>query len=147
MLGSRRMPLLVAPGVAVPDRELKWAAVRASGPGGQNVNKVSSKVELRFDFEVSTALSQAVKARLRKLAEHRLDREGRVVIVSQATRNQAQNLGEARARLAALIASALVVPKRRRPTGPTRAAERARVQGKRLLSKKKQIRSQRDGDD
>ena len=139
--------LLVQPGIVVPERELAWTAVRASGPGGQNVNKVSSKVELRFDFEASAALPAAVKARLRALAEHRLDAEGRILITSQVTRNQPQNLTDARQRLAELIAKALVAPKRRRPTRPSRAAKRARVNDKRVQSKKKQSRARKTSDD
>ncbi len=139
--------LEVRPGLVVPDRELSWAAVRASGPGGQNVNKVSSKVELRFDFEASAALSPGVKLRLRQLAQHRLDAEGRILIVSQLTRNQPQNLTDARARLAALIAQALLVPKRRRPTRPTRSAKRARLNDKRAQSQKKQNRATGKSDD
>ena len=108
--------------VSIPARELEWTAVRASGPGGQNVNKVSSKVELRFDFEESEALPASVKTRLRALAQHRLDAEGRILITSQVTRNQPQNLEDARSRLADLIAKAMVVPKRRRPTRPSKAA-------------------------
>jgi ribosome-associated protein len=139
--------LVVHPGIVVPERELAWTAVRASGPGGQNVNKVSSKVELRFDFEASSALPASVKARLRALAEHRLDAEGRILITSQVTRNQPQNLTNARQRLAELIAKALVVPKRRRPTRPSRAAKRARLNDKRVQSKKKQSRARKTSDD
>jgi ribosome-associated protein len=139
--------LVVHPGIIVPERELAWTAVRASGPGGQNVNKVSSKVELRFDFEASSALPASVKARLRALAERRLDAEGRILITSQVTRNQPQNLTDARQRLAELIAKALVVPKRRRPTRPSRAAKRARVNDKRVQSKKKQSRARKTSDD
>jgi ribosome-associated protein len=133
--------------VIIPERELMWVAVRASGPGGQNVNKVSSKVELRFDFEASSALTASVKTRLHELAEHRLDSEGRILIVSQVTRNQPQNLADARQRLADLIARALVVPKRRRATRPSRAAKRARVNDKRVHSKKKQSRARKSIDD
>jgi ribosome-associated protein len=139
--------LEVRPGLVVPGRELSWAAVRASGPGGQNVNKVSSKVELRFDFEASAALAPGVKARLRKLAQHRLDADGCLLITSQLTRNQPQNLADARARLVALITQALVVPKRRRATRPSRAAVRARLSDKRAQSSKKQGRSRRSDDD
>lgn len=124
-----------------------WAAVRSSGPGGQNVNKVSSKVELRFDFEASEALTQSVKARLRALAKHRLDAEDRILIVSQVTRNQPKNLEDARQRLAELIQRALVVPKPRRPTKPSRAAKRARLNDKRAVSAKKQSRTRRASDD
>jgi ribosome-associated protein len=139
--------LEVRPGVTVPERELSWAAVRSSGPGGQNVNKVSSKVELRFDFEASRVLAASVKARLRQLAQNRLDSEGRILIVSQATRNQPQNLTDARARLAALIAQALVVPKRRKATRPSLGAKRARLQNKRAQSQKKQSRARKTHDD
>ena len=139
--------LLVQPGVVIPERELSWAAVRASGPGGQNVNKVSSKVELRFDLEASTALSASVKARLRRLALHRLDADGRILIVSQVTRNQPQNLADARERLAGLIGAALIVPKRRRATRPSAAARRRRASDKRAQSQKKQSRSHKAHDD
>lgn len=139
--------LVVRPNLTVPERELEWVAVRASGPGGQNVNKVSSKVELRFDFEVSEVLSDAAKTRLRGLARHRLDADGRILIVSQVTRNQPQNLQDARQRLAELIAQALVVPKRRRPTKPSKAAKRARVKDKRAHAKKKQSRSRTHHDE
>jgi ribosome-associated protein len=139
--------LLPSVTLTVPARELEWTAVRASGPGGQNVNKVSSKVELRFDFEQSEALSPTIKARLRALAQHRLDAEGRILITSQVTRNQPQNLEDARTRLAELIAKALVTPKRRRPTRPSKAAKRRRVNDKRIQSKKKQSRARKTSDD
>lgn len=139
--------LVVRDGVIVPERELVWAAVRSSGPGGQNVNKVSSKVELRFDFEASTSLSASVKARLRALAQNRLDAEGRILIVSQVTRAQPKNLEDARQRLAELIARALVVPKARRATKPSRASKRARVKDKRVQSAKKQSRTRKLSDD
>jgi ribosome-associated protein len=137
----------VRPDLVIPERELVWAAVRSSGPGGQNVNKVSSKVELRFDFEACSALSVGVKARLRGIAQHRLDAEGRILIVSQVTRNQPHNLADARGRLAELITLALVVPKRRRATRPSRASQRARVTNKRAHAQKKQSRSGRALDD
>jgi ribosome-associated protein len=139
--------LVVRPGITIPERELEWTAVRASGPGGQNVNKVSSKVELRFDFETSSAFGASVKARLRALAQHRLDGDGRILIVSQVTRNQPQNLEDARQRLAELIARALVAPKLRRPTKPSRAAKRRRVDDKRVNSQKKQARARHSNDD
>jgi ribosome-associated protein len=146
--GARNMQdLLVRPGLSIPERELVWAAVRSSGPGGQNVNKVSSKVELRFDFEASVVLANTVKARLRALAANRLDADGRILIVSQVTRNQPQNLEDARQRLAGMIAQALVVPKKRRPTKPSKAAKRRRVENKRVQSKKKQSRAGKTNDD
>jgi ribosome-associated protein len=139
--------LVVSSSVVIPERELTWTAVRASGPGGQNVNKVSSKVELRFDFEESSALMPSVKTRLRALAQHRLDSEGRILITSQVTRNQPQNLEDARARLAELVRQAEVVPKRRRATKPSRAAKAKRVTNKRKNSQKKQSRARAATDD
>jgi ribosome-associated protein len=132
-------PLLVLD-LIIPEAELRWTAVRASGPGGQNVNKVSSKVDLRFDFEHSAALPDALKARLRTRAAARLDAAGRIRIISQLTRNQADNLQDARLKLAELLAAAQVVPKRRRKTKPSRAKKAARVAQKREHSAKKQNR-------
>ena len=126
--------------LSIPAAELEWTAVRSSGPGGQNVNKVSTKVELRFDFVASEVLAAPVKARLARLAAGRLDAEGRIVIVSQATRFQAQNLEDAREKLASLIRAALVAPKRRRPTRPSRAAKERRLDTKRRTSEKKRGR-------
>jgi ribosome-associated protein len=140
------MDLAVKPGVTIPERELVWSAVRSSGPGGQNVNKVASKVELRFDFEASSALTASVKARLRALAQHRLDAEGCILIVSQVTRAQPKNLADARERLADLIRKALVVPKRRKATKPSLAAKRRRVKDKRVNSLKKQSRAKKSDD-
>jgi ribosome-associated protein len=140
------MDLAVKPGVTIPERELVWSAVRSSGPGGQNVNKVASKVELRFDFEASSALTASVKTRLRALAQHRLDAEGSILIVSQVTRAQPKNLADARERLADLIRKALVVPKRRKATKPSLAAKRRRVKDKRVNSLKKQSRAKKSDD-
>ena len=140
------MDLAVKPGVTIPERELVWTAVRSSGPGGQNVNKVASKVELRFDFEASSALTATVKTRLRALAQHRLDAEGCILIVSQVTRTQPKNLADARERLADLVRKALVVPKRRKATKPSLAAKRRRVKDKRVNSLKKQSRAKKSDD-
>jgi ribosome-associated protein len=135
-----RRDLPVAPGLVIPENELSHTAVRASGPGGQNVNKVSSKVELRFGFQTSSVLSDAVKARLRVLALGRLDAEGRIVVTSQVSRSQAHNLEDARGKLASLVERALRAPKRRRKTRPSLSAKRARLDDKRRQSDKKRAR-------
>lgn len=133
-------PLTITSSVAIPDSDLEWTAVRASGPGGQNVNKVSSKVELRFDVQGTRALSAPVKARLAALAGSRMDADGRLLVTSQKTRDQSRNLEDAREKLAALVRSALVPPRPRRPTKPSRAARARRVDDKRKQSEKKQAR-------
>ena len=129
--------------VTIPGVDLSWTAVRSSGPGGQNVNKVASKVDLRFDLDACVVLSGAVKHRLRTMA--RVDAGGRVVITCQTTRNRVRNLAEARERLAELVRRALVEPKHRRKTKPSRAVNRRRLDSKRRQSdKKKQRRFQSD---
>jgi ribosome-associated protein len=137
--------LTVTSALVLPSAELEWTAVRSGGPGGQNVNKVATKVELRFDFARSAVLGAAVRARLAVLARGRLDAEGRLVIVADETRSQARNLELARERLAELVRSALVKPKPRRPTKPSRASKERRLGDKRRESEKKARR--RGGDD
>src|ERR671925_1599949 len=112
--------------VRVPASALSVRAVRASGPGGQNVNKVATKIDLRVDLAAIEGLPDAARARLAALARHRLDAEGRLVVTSQATRNQARNLEDARDKVRALIAAALVRPRPRTPTRPTGAAREQR---------------------
>lgn len=131
---------LVVDQLVIPEAELRWTAVRSSGPGGQNVNKVASKVDLRFDFEESDALSAELKARLRTRVAARLDGEGRLQITSQLTRNQADNLEDARAKLAEILRAAQFTPKKRRKTKPSRAKKAARVAEKRVHAAKKQSR-------
>lgn len=126
--------------VVIPASELSWTAARSSGPGGQNVNKVASKVDLRFDAEASGALTPAVKARLRAIARNRFDKEGRIVVTSQATRDQSRNVEDAREKLAALIRRALVPPKPRKKTRPSRGAKERRLGEKRQRAEKKQAR-------
>jgi ribosome-associated protein len=131
---------LVVLHLVIPEAELRWTAVRASGPGGQNVNKVASKIDLRFDFEHSEALSDQLKARIRVAAAARLDAEGRLQITSQLTRNQPDNLEDAREKLAQILRASTVTPKPRRKTKPSRAKKAARVANKRVHAQKKQSR-------
>lgn len=133
-------PLRVDDQVVIPAADLSWAAARSGGPGGQNVNKVSSKVELRFDLPGTRALSDEVKARLRVGAASRLDAEGWILVTSQRTRDQPKNLDDARAKLAALIARALLVPKARRATKPSRGVRERRLRDKAHDSAKKRER-------
>lgn len=141
------VPLVVSPALTIPAAELRWLSVRASGPGGQNVNKVSSKIELRFDFERSAVLSGETKARLRALSQGRLDAEGSIRIVSQVSRDRQRNLEDARAKLALLVAKACQRPKRRRPTRPSFSATESRLRDKKHHAVRKQHRkSSGEGD-
>jgi ribosome-associated protein len=127
-------------GVTIPGTELSWTAVRASGPGGQNVNKVASKIELRFDLRGSRALSDEVKARVRALGHSRLDADGQLIFTSQLTRDRVRNLEDARAKLAALVKTALHPPRKRKKTRPSLGAKRRRVEHKRKQGEKKVMR-------
>lgn len=133
-------PLVINDAITLPGSDLEWSAVKASGPGGQNVNKVSSKIELSFDFESTVALGEAAKTRLRTLAKNQLDAEGRLFVTSQKTRDQAKNLKDARDKVRALVLAALVVPKKRKPTKPTRASQARRVTAKKKVGAKKAAR-------
>jgi len=141
------MALEVTPSVVIPDTDLSFAFVRASGPGGQNVNKVSSAVQLRFDMQGSAALSDAVKSRLRALAGRRVTDDGAILIIARNQRSQEHNRREALERLAELIRRALVVPKTRRPTKPTHASKERRLEGKTRQQRTKQRRGKVRWDD
>jgi ribosome-associated protein len=129
------------------DSEIEESFVRASGPGGQNVNKVSSAVQLRFDLSGSRSLPQEVRERLARLAGHRLTRDGVIVIIAQRYRAQERNRQDALDRLVALIRRAAEPPTPRRPTKPSRAAKERRLQAKARRAATKELRRGALGDD
>ena len=133
--------LFVTHEVFVPGHEISWTASRSGGPGGQNVNKVSTKNELRFDLLRNRTLGDGVKARLRAQQAGRFDAHGRLVVTCDTTRSQTQNLELAREKLASMVLAALAAPKRRRKTAPSGAARRKRVEHKRHVGEKKRSRS------
>jgi ribosome-associated protein len=141
------MPLEVTPALTLEDTELQERFVRASGPGGQNVNKVATAVELRFDAARSPSITGPVLARLRTLAGSRMTDEGVIVIDARTFRTQAHNRDDARLRLADLIRQALVAPKRRRKTRPTAASKQRRLETKRRRSETKQRRGRSRGEE
>ena len=134
------MALEIAPGVVIPDSELSFAFVRASGPGGQNVNKVSSAVQLRFDLAGSGALSEPAKNRLRALAGRRVTDDGALLIIARNQRSQDHNRREALERLADLVRRALIAPKARKATKPTRSSKERRLESKTRQQRTKQGR-------
>ena len=120
----------VAPGIAIPEEELDERFVQSGGPGGQNVNKVATAVQLRFDAAGSPSLAPEVRRRLLRIAGTRVTAEGELVITARRFRTQEANRRDARARLAALVARALDEPRPRHATRPTRAARERRLQDK-----------------
>jgi ribosome-associated protein len=128
-------------GSVIPDEDLEWKFIRASGPGGQNVNKVSSAVQLRFLLDRNTTLPPAVKNRLRRLAGRQLNADGSILIAARSERSQEQNRREALARLEALIGAAEVAPKVRKKTRPTRGSQERRIETKKQRGNTKRGRS------
>jgi ribosome-associated protein len=138
--------LKITDAISIDERELQERFVRASGPGGQNVNKVSTAVELRFDVAHSASLPEGVRARLSRLAGRRLSDEGILVIRADRFRTQERNREDARERLAELVRQATIVPKRRVPTRPSRASKERRREAKKKRGHVKRLRGSRDLD-
>jgi ribosome-associated protein len=139
--------LRVTPTIALEESELDEQFVRASGPGGQNVNKVATAVQLRFDVDRSPSLSDELKQRLRTIAGSRMTADGVLVIDARRHRTQADNREDARERLAELIRQAAVRPKRRRKTKPTAASKERRLTTKRRRADTKRGRRELGSDD
>jgi ribosome-associated protein len=133
-------PIRIARGILVPGNGVEWRAVRSSGPGGQNVNKVASKVELRVRLDSVSGLSAPARARLAALAAGRLDADGRLLVTSQRTRDQVRNLEDARDKVQKLVERALRIPRPRRLTQPGRGAVERRLKAKRVRSGVKRVR-------
>ena len=129
--------------IEIDEREIAESFVRASGPGGQNVNKLSTAVQLRFDVRHSPSLPADVAARLERLAGSRLTRDGVLVITAQRHRTQARNRADARDRLLDLIRRAALPPVPRRPTKPTKASRERRIEGKKRRGRVKGLRRAR----
>jgi len=130
-------PLGVRPGVVVPAEAMEMHAVRSGGPGGQNVNKVASKVELRVDLSRIAGLDAPARARLRAIAAGALDADGWLLVTSQRPRDQRQNLDDARSKVCALVLRALERPRPRRKTKPTRGSVERRIEEKKRRARVK----------
>ena len=133
--------MLIAPGIEIPDAELEFDYIRAPGPGGQNVNKVASAVQLRFNAAASSVLDDWTRARLATLAGRRMTRDGWLVLAAHRHRTQEANRRDALERLAELVRAARARPKPRRATKPTRASRERRLEGKKQRTQTKRLRS------
>jgi ribosome-associated protein len=140
-------PIHVTDSIVVPGAALALAFTRSSGPGGQNVNKVASKVELRVDLSRIEGLREDARGRLDALTASRRDSDGRLLVTSQRTRDQHRNLEDARAKVRDLVARALRAPKRRRPTRATKGSVEARLKVKKRDAAVKKLRANVRGED
>ena len=134
------MPLILAPGIVISDEELEWKFIRSSGPGGQNVNKVASAAQLRFLLPQNTSLPVAARNRLRRLAGQKIVDDGTILFKAMSERTQEANRRVALERLEALIRAALIEPKIRKKTRPTKASKERRIDSKKRRGTTKQSR-------
>jgi ribosome-associated protein len=135
--------LVITPDVSIPDEEFEWKFIRSSGPGGQNVNKVASAVQLRFLLPRNVSLPTSARNRLRRLAGQRLVDDGSILISARSERSQEQNRRDALERLAELIRAALIEPKIRKKTRPTLGSKERRIESKKRRGATKQGRGGR----
>jgi ribosome-associated protein len=140
------MPLNITPSIVIPDDELEWKFIRASGPGGQNVNKVSSAVQLRFLLPINSSIPVAARNRLRAQGGQKILDDGTILISARSERSQEQNRRDALERLSALIQSALVEPKIRKKTRPSKASKERRIESKKRRGTTKQARGRQGWD-